>query len=69
MEPEPLLISRPQAAKLLGVSDETIVRMGEDGTLEPVYLHSSAHPRFRRSDVVDLVEPPRAAVEAAGAGP
>jgi excisionase family DNA binding protein len=52
---EPLLVSKPEAARLLGVHRATIARMIQAGTLKPVYLGPKAHPRIRRSDLEALV--------------
>lgn len=62
--PLPLLLGRPTAARLLGVSMTVLERMVEEGTLEEVKLHPQAHPRVRRADVEALVGgvlPPRKA--------
>jgi hypothetical protein len=50
-----LLLTRPEAGRLLGVSVETVERMISLGAVEPVYLHSKAHPRVRRADIEALV--------------
>jgi excisionase family DNA binding protein len=48
------LINRPTAAKLLGVSVETIEKIVAAGTLDEVRLHPTAWPRLRRADVEAL---------------
>ena len=53
-----MLVSQPEAARLLGVSIETLRRMVTAGSLAPVYLHPGAHPRLRRSDLERLVGQP-----------
>ena len=55
MEIEPLL-QTPEAAALLGVSDETLRRWVGAGKIRYVKL-PSGRMRFRRSDVLALLEP------------
>jgi len=50
-----LLISQPQAARLLGVSTDTVRRAVADGVLSPIYLRPNGHPRLRRVDVERLL--------------
>jgi excisionase family DNA binding protein len=50
-----MLVSKPAAARILGVSVDTVTRMIEAGTLRPVYLRPNAHPRFRVADLEALV--------------
>ena len=49
------LISRPEAARLLGCSTETVERIVREGVLAEVRLHPTAWPRLRRADVEALV--------------
>lgn len=49
-----MLVSRPETARLLGVSVDTVRRMVEAGKLQAVYLRPNAHPRFRVRDVEAL---------------
>jgi len=53
-----MVVSQPEAARLLGVSIATLRRMVTTGSLPVVYLHPGAHPRFRRSDLERLVGQP-----------
>lgn len=47
------LISRKEAAKMLGKSNKTIDRMREDGSLRCVQIRSSI--MFKESDLMDVV--------------
>lgn len=45
----PALLSKDEAAQLLGVSSRTVDRWRQQYDLGEVHLTSSANPRFRRS--------------------
>jgi hypothetical protein len=51
----PLLVSKKEAARLLGIHPMTLMRMVEAGTLRPVYLRPNAYPRSRVRDLEALV--------------
>jgi excisionase family DNA binding protein len=59
------LLDRPTAARMLGVSLETVKTMIEAGTLEAVQLHPKAWPRVRRADVEALARGEQPARKAA----
>jgi len=52
---EPLL-STSEAARLLDVSDETLRRWTKEGLIRHVRM-PSGRPRYRRSDVLELLTP------------
>jgi excisionase family DNA binding protein len=56
---ESLLVSRSEAARILGVSRATVIRLVQRGTLEEIRLSAVSHPRFRRSDLLALVRAAR----------
>ena len=49
-----MLIGRPEAARLLGVSRDTIKRLVARGVLEEFRLAAGMHPRLRREDILAL---------------
>lgn len=49
-----VLVSRPEAARLLGVSSDTVRRMVSRGVLAEIRWAPSMHPRFRVDDVLAL---------------
>ncbi|MBA3380517.1 MAG: helix-turn-helix domain-containing protein, partial [Actinobacteria bacterium] len=49
-----ILVSRPEAARLLGVSTETVRRLVARGVLEEIRFTPESHPRFRLRDVLAL---------------
>jgi excisionase family DNA binding protein len=49
-----VLISRSEAARLLGVSRDTVKRLVARGVLEEVRFTPESHPRFRLRDVLAL---------------
>ncbi len=49
-----VLISRGEAARLLGVSRETVRRLVARGILEEIRFTPESHPRFRLRDVLAL---------------
>ena len=51
-----LLASKADAARLLGVSTDTITRMQLERTLKPVQLTKSGRPRFRIQDIQRLAK-------------
>lgn len=51
----PILVSRRQAAEMLGVRPITIKRMARRGELREVKIHPSAHPRLLVSDINALI--------------
>jgi excisionase family DNA binding protein len=51
---EPLLMTQREAAKLLGVSRNTVVRLVERGVLPTMRLAPGMAPLVRRADVVAL---------------
>lgn len=55
MTTDPLL-STSEAAALLDVSDETLRRWTKDGLIRHVRMPSGRH-RYRRADVLELLEP------------
>jgi excisionase family DNA binding protein len=50
----PVLVSRTEAARMLGASRETIRRLVARGTLEEVRLEPHMHPRYRVEDLMAL---------------
>ena len=46
-----LLASKADAARLLGVSTDTITRMQIERRLQPVQLTKNGRPRFRVQDI------------------
>jgi excisionase family DNA binding protein len=50
----PALVTKVEAARLLGVSRYTIMRLVERGSLREVFLDSRSAPRLRREDVLGL---------------
>jgi len=50
-----LLLTRPQVARMLGISTVTVDRMRKRGTLRPVELFGLSSVLFRRADVESLV--------------
>jgi excisionase family DNA binding protein len=50
----PALITKKDAARLLGVSRDTIHRLVRDGVLCDVRIHKGMVPRLRRDDVLAL---------------
>ena len=50
----PALITKKDAARLLGVSRDTIHRLVRDGVLHDVRIHERMIPRLRRDDVLAL---------------
>lgn len=55
-----LLVTQAEAAELLGVSRNTVVRLVGRGVLKTVRLAPGMKPRVRRSDVLALAERPQA---------
>jgi excisionase family DNA binding protein len=55
---EPLLMSQSEAAALLGVSRNTLVRLVKRGVLAKVKIAPGMMPRVRREDVVALAKRP-----------
>ncbi len=49
-----VLVSRGEAARLLGVSRETVKRLAARGILEEIRFTPESHPRFRLRDVLAL---------------
>lgn len=54
-EPEPFTLTPKAAADLIGVHDETIKRWAAKGKL-PAFRTPGGHWRFRRSDVLALID-------------
>ena len=54
MEKNTILISQPQAARMLGVSVRTVCRLVDAGVLRPIRLTPRGHRHFRRDDVEEL---------------
>jgi excisionase family DNA binding protein len=50
----PALVTKKDAARLLGVSRDTIHRLVRDGVLTDVRVHEGMIPRLRRDDVLAL---------------
>lgn len=50
------LISKGEAARLLGVSRRTISRLVARGTLPTVSLDQHSRPRIRYRDLLELIE-------------
>jgi excisionase family DNA binding protein len=57
----PLLMGKPAAARLLGVSTGVLERMIERGALREVVLAPGLHPRVRRADIEALARGERPA--------
>lgn len=53
---EPALVTKAEAARLLGVSRYTIYALVKRGTLAEVVIAAGMNPRLRRSDVVALAD-------------
>jgi excisionase family DNA binding protein len=51
----PALVTKVEAARLLGVSRYTIIPLVQRGRLREVRLDSRSAPRLRREDVLALV--------------
>jgi len=51
---EKLLLTKRQAAGVLGVHPATVMRLVEAGTLEAIRLQPNGRPRFRVRDVEAL---------------
>jgi len=49
-----VLVSRGEAARLLGVSRDTVRRLVARGVLEEIRFTPESHPRFRLRDVLAL---------------
>ena len=49
-----VLVSRGEAARLLGVSRDTVKRLVARGVLEEIRFTPESHPRFRLKDVLAL---------------
>lgn len=56
-KPDPLLMTQRQAADLLGVSRNTVVRLVRSGVLPTLRLGPGMAPMVRRDDVVALAHP------------
>jgi len=52
----PALVTKVEAARLLGVSRWTISRLVNSGVLQEVRLGEDMYPRLRRRDVLALAE-------------
>ena len=52
--PESLLVTKSEAARILGYSRQTLERLVETGTLATVQLAPGMRPRIRRQDVLKL---------------
>jgi excisionase family DNA binding protein len=50
----PALVTKVEAARLLGVSRHTVIRLVQRGTLHEVRLSDGMTPRLRREDVLAL---------------
>ena len=46
-----ILLTRTQAASLLGVSTDTLRKLVMSGQLQQVRLAPNTHPRYRKTDV------------------
>jgi excisionase family DNA binding protein len=53
-----LLLSSGQAARLLGISSQTIRVWCEQGVIKPYAITSGGHRRFRLADIYGLLHPP-----------
>ena len=51
-----LLATKADAARLLGVSTDTITRMQVERRLQPVQLTKGGRPRFRIQDIQRIVK-------------
>jgi hypothetical protein len=51
---ETLLVNRPRALELLGISRETLNRLIARGVIEEVRFDPKSHPRFRLEDILRL---------------
>jgi len=52
----PVLVTKVEAARLLGVSRYTIIRLVQRGALREVVLMAGGQPRLRRDDVLALAQ-------------
>jgi excisionase family DNA binding protein len=50
----PALVTKVEAARLLGVSRYTIIRLVQRGVLREIRLGEGMTPRLRREDVLEL---------------
>lgn len=50
----PVLVTKVEAARLLGVSRQTILRLVRRGALREVLLADGMTPRLRREDILAL---------------
>lgn len=50
------LLSRAEAADLLGVSTQTVLRWGRDGILTEQRIEGTRWVRYRRGDVLELMQ-------------
>jgi excisionase family DNA binding protein len=55
-EPEPALLTSTEAARLLGVSRRTVIRLARDGDLRVVRLGPKGHWRILRHGVAEIIE-------------
>ena len=61
--PEPMLLSAPQVAALLGMHRATLWRLHSSGKLGPLPVRTLGRPRWRRAEIESWVRagcPPRA---------
>jgi excisionase family DNA binding protein len=52
--PEPLLVTKTEAAAILGVHRATVNRLIKSGTLPTIRLAAGMRPRIRRDDLLEL---------------
>ena len=55
IDTDPSVLSTKDASRLLGVSNMTIVRLADDGTL-PCFKTPKGHRRFKRGDIQKLLD-------------
>ena len=55
-DPQPALLTKTAAARLLGVSRWTLDRLVKRGVLREVRLADGMNPRLRRDDVLELTK-------------
>jgi excisionase family DNA binding protein len=55
IEEHQLLIGTPAVARLLGVHRKTVRKLVDDGVLREIRFTPRSHPRFVRSEVVQLL--------------
>ncbi len=65
---EPVLVSRSEAARMLGVSRNTVIRLAQRGLLHEIRLAPGMHPRIAVAEVLALAGEQKDATSSARAG-